>query len=71
MTVRGVSPNAEDKTIPMSDTDAPGIKEKCDRPMSLSGKWSDDKSSNSSAGKLDNMTDVKRVVWGTCPGARG
>ena len=70
MTVRSVSPDAEDKAIPMGDTDAPGIKEKGDRPTSLSVKWSGVKSSNSSAGKLENMTDVKRVVWGTGLGAR-
>ena len=52
MTVRDVSLDAEDKTIPMGDTDAPGIKEKGDGPTSLSVKLSGDKSSNSSAGKL-------------------
>ena len=54
----------------MGDSNAPGFKEKGDGPMSLSSKWSGDKSSNLSVGKLDNVTDVKRVVWGTSPGAR-
>ena len=69
-TVRSVSLDVEDKTIPMGDTDAPGIKERGDGPTSLSVKYSGDKSSNSFAEKLDNMMDVKRVVWSTSPSAR-
>ena len=61
VTVGDVSPN---ETIPKCGTDAPGI-ERNDRPASLSIKWGGDKSSDSSAGKLDNMTDVNQVVRGT------
>ena len=70
MTVWGVCPDVEDKTIPMGDSDAPGIKERSDGPASLSVNWCGDKSSNSPAERLDNMTDVNRVVRGTSPGAR-
>ena len=65
MTVCDVCLDAEDKTIPMGDTDAPGIKERSDGPASLSVKWCGDKSSNLPAERLDNMTDVNRVVRGT------
>ena len=67
MTVRGVSPDAEDKTISMGDTDAPGIEEKVtDQRVYQS---SDVATSHQTRllERLDNMTDDNQVVWATSP----